>query len=332
MRLPFYITENNMGSQTHHFLRGIIKGCGYNDNYFFNNYICMTVKHYVESHGDFTDEGIYGFNNDMIRQFVIRGPVKDLKDLIIDSLNSGIYVVININEQMLPHRRAFENYYFRHDLIIYGYDDEKNKFITAGFDENMKFSEMQYSYDTVINAYKGMKYEWDYEVFLFKPDIKDVPLDKNKIMHDLQIYISGENPVSYLEDAFKASGNTSWFCNCSYKGFYGIDVYDYLVERIKGNYRLFGIVKPNNETGTNDLRTVNALTAHALITGEALKEAGYDDNGENRVLISKLKALHLMLMHYMDSQSLKNKNKFINMCRSVKDFELSYINKALSGI
>lgn len=91
-----------MGSQCHNFALGILLNDD-NYEYLYNNYIALEVKHYEESHGDFRNEGIYGIDNEVLRQFIIRGPVENIQELIflqkrfIKNLLKSINFIIDWN-------------------------------------------------------------------------------------------------------------------------------------------------------------------------------------------------------------------------------------------
>lgn len=240
IKLPFCIFPENMGAQYHHYFFGIILQKEENWNFIFNNYMGMLVKHFHNSHGDFAFDGIYSCDSKMMRQLIIRGPVQNFKDTVIQCLNKGAYVIVNVNEQNLPFRQAYQNHYFRHDLLIYGYDDEKELFVTAGFDENMEFCERCYRYSVVEHAYRTMQNEWDFEFFAFRWNnfyVEEV--DEGKIKQELKAYLHGDNRNELDLSEFLDNSADTYYVNNSYKEYYGIQLYDYLTDRLKGQHKLF---------------------------------------------------------------------------------------------
>ena len=87
---------------------------------------------------------------------------KDLIELsydnIIDNIKNYInddnYVVIIINEQMISNPRIHKDYEYVHDRMIYGYDDEKQVFMTIGYVGcNIKMQ----TYDIELISYSEME-------------------------------------------------------------------------------------------------------------------------------------------------------------------------------
>ena len=242
-----------MGSQYHHYIFGIILQKEENWNWIYHNYMGMVVKHFYHSHGDFMHDGIYSGCDRLIKKYRVQGPVKDLQQIIQSSIRNGVYVILNINEQNLSHRQAYKKYYFRHDLLIYGYNEKTNQCLTAGFNENMEFCEIEYPYAEIEEAYRSMPNEWDYELFLLKWNEEYVErIDWSYIQRELRAYIEGKNPTRQLVDEFLENVTSIEFVGESYKEYYGIQLYDYLEDRIKGQNKLFRRNRSNETIGAND--------------------------------------------------------------------------------
>ncbi len=325
-RLPFQIIPENMGAQYHHYLLGIILQKKENWNFVFNNYIGMIVKHYYDSHGDFAFDGIYSCDKKLMQQLIIRGPLDNLKEIVIQSLNQGLYVVLNINEQNLPHRQAYHNHYFRHDILIYGYDEDEGVYVTAGFDENMEFCELCYPFDVLEYAYRTMQDEWDFEFFMFRWNEAFVAeTDDEKIKREIKAFLLGENRNQIDVEAFLKGDADTYYVNNSYKKYYGIQLYDYLSDRIQGQHRLFLINQSNEKIGVNDMRTFNALRAHIRIIAEWLKTTEYL---ERNTLVQAIDALDkelygvkILLMKYIDHPDRKGAKKIIKGIKAIKEKE-----------
>ena len=192
--LAFQVVEGNMGAQYHHYLLGIILQNEEGKKFVFNNYMSMLVKHFYDSHGDFAFDGVYSCHRDILDQLIIRGPLEHFHETIQKSIDHGKYVVINVNEENLSCRQAYHHHYFRHDLLIYGYDSQEKTYLTAGFNENMEFCTQAYAYKEVEYAYYTMKNEWDFEFFAFAWNRQyNTELNLKKIVTDLSLYKSKPN-------------------------------------------------------------------------------------------------------------------------------------------
>lgn len=326
--LPFTIIEKNYGSQYHNFLFGLFPNQNYLEKFLLNNYLLLSVKHFSESHGDFYNEGIYGYNNQVIKQLILRGPIDNLHDVIKNYITNNIYVILNINEQLLPQRRAYQQYYFRHDIIIYGFDDKKRTYVTAGFNENMVFQETEYPFDTIERAYKGMNNEWDYELFAFKicKDFPEVKINKSSIVEKLNEYIEEININDYKNKEIIDETNQQYFINYSYKGYYGIGLYDYLIERVKCSKRIFRQTTDNDKLGVNDLRTLNVLIAHSEILKIAFEKIFKSERVKDwSSTIDQINYLKLMIMQYIDNNDIRYKEKIIKSIKQIKKKQITII-------
>lgn len=333
-KLNFKIIENNMGSQYHHYLLGIILQNKNNWKFVYNNYIGILVKHYANSHGDFCFDGIYSANHHILQELIIRGPLTDFHNTIKECLDHDLYVVMNINEQILPYRRAYNRYYFRHDVIIYGYDEEKQQYVTAGFDEETKYCEKWYAFEEIEKAYYAMLNEWDFEFFIFRyNDQYVVELDLPKIKKELEFFVEGKNPNSLeLEDLFEKRIDT-YYVNNSYKDYYGIEVYTYLIDRLKKQSK---ILKKKEVLCTNDLRTLNVLKTHLYIINRFINDEIKIENNHITLLseemikiINNLHMISSLIIRYIGRSEEKKLKTAIKLLQKCKKEERIIINKIL---
>ena len=336
--LAFQVVEGNMGAQYHHYLLGIILQNEEGKKFVFNNYMSMLVKHFYDSHGDFAFDGVYSCHRDILDQLIIRGPLEHFHETIQKSIDHGKYVVINVNEENLSCRQAYHHHYFRHDLLIYGYDSQEKTYLTAGFNENMEFCTQAYAYKEVEYAYYTMKNEWDFEFFAFAWNRQyNTELNLKKIITDLSIYIEGENPNRTALEQFLETGHDSYFIQNSYKEYYGIRLYDYITDRLKGQHKLFRKENSNEVIGVNDLRTINALRAHIHIISELVE---YVVSGEKKEeLISQLKkqdqtlyGIKLLLLRYVEAPERKTRKKLLDMLGKAREREAELLKEVIMTI
>lgn len=335
-KLEFKIIDENMGAQYHHYLLGIILQNENNWKFVFNNYMRILVKHYANCHGDFCFDGIYSVNHNILQELIIRGPVEEFHNIVKKCIDHELYVVLNINEQMLPYRRAYNQYYFRHDIIIYGYDEGKREYITAGFNEEMKYCEQIFTFKEIEKAYYSMKNEWDYEFFLFSYNEKYVAeLDLERIKKELKYYVKGENANDLELDALFAKRNDTYYVNNSYNGYYGIEVYTYLIEQIKKQINIF-----NKQTGVcvNDLRTLNVLKSHISIIKKFTEDYIYNIDCKIRTcseIEDIIKSLHMISALFMrcgEGGDVRTAKKIINLLQKCKKKEKEVIHGLIKEV
>lgn len=141
---------------------------------------------------------------------------KEMKQDIISKINEGYYASVTVDEIFLPHRNAYGKYNFYHDLLIYGYDLEKNIFHTAGYDNTEHFTCLEHDVDTVIETIlfclKERKSKPHSHFFKAKEQCKEFSLDNVK--ETLKKYINSE-PIN----------------KATYNGTYGLEAYEQLIEK-----------------------------------------------------------------------------------------------------
>lgn len=102
-------------------------------------------------------------------------------------LSLGYYVFISVvNEKFIPERYAFQNVDYMHDLLIYGYSESKQSFITIAYNENAQYKPQwifeEDIYKSVLNSTTPFfkcfalkpKKEYDFEFVNYKKVKKDL--------------------------------------------------------------------------------------------------------------------------------------------------------------
>lgn len=142
--------------------------------------------------------------------------VNELKNDIISKIDEGFYASVTVDEMYIPHRTAFNDYSFYHDLLIYGYDLEKNIFYTAGYDDTGYFSCLEHDIDivtsSILSCLKGRKSKPHSHYFRARSEYKE--FSKESVKNSLEKYLSSEPMIRK-----------------KYNGSYGISAYEKLVER-----------------------------------------------------------------------------------------------------
>ncbi len=125
----------------------------------------------------------------------------DFVRLIRERLSNGWYVNGICNEEFIPGKNAFGRYYYRHDFLVYGYDDETNTFHAAGYLKDGFFHLYEIPYQQMQKAIATLDeeavvfqyYRFNHELHL-TPDFPDT-------LRQLKRYVDsvGEN-----------TGNSCW--------------------------------------------------------------------------------------------------------------------------
>ena len=94
------------------------------------------------------------------------------------NINNGYYTYLLIDEYYISEKAAYRKYHFVHDLLVYGYDDEKRNIFTVGYNNCGKYKPYTITYEELNKAAKSA-----------------VLLDRNAVMY--RIKINGNYPFEY---------------------------------------------------------------------------------------------------------------------------------------
>lgn len=165
------------------------------------------------------DDMIMYEDEDVFERKAFDFKIKDTNELkkdITSKIDEGFYASVTVDEKYISHRKAFNKHSFYHDLLIYGYDLEKNIFYTAGYDDTGYFSCLEHNIDTVVSSIlfclKERKSKPHCHYFRAKSEYKEFSKENVKII--LEKYLSSE-PIDQR----------------TYNGSYGISAYAKLIEK-----------------------------------------------------------------------------------------------------
>lgn len=341
-QLPIYYEDVNYGSQYQNYFHSMILWDEDNVQYLYLYYLMLTVKHFHDCHVDYSFDGPIACDNRLMRRYVVYGRVENVVSTIIMAIKNNSYVILNVNEKFLSRREAYQAYDFRHDLLIYGYDEEQNSFMTLGFDEDFHYRQMKYKTEIVEKAYYGMKEEWDYDITFYKINEKNPRgrLDiKEEISRLLDGYINGDSyGKRRLNDFFVGSESQITLCNESFYGFHGIQVYDYMINRIGG----FASVLKRNKLGSpslgvTDIRSFHVMISHKYVLMKMLSDQRLFEQEKNQELEMQIKHLAdrltecKMLLIYMlhGKGGIKEGKRILSILKQCRKDEYDVMSKLL---
>ena len=138
MRLPFNLKTETNTYQYEAFVSGILFANSKKHwPYFLSNYI--RIVHYFNSGtvlNYYADNPLL-YNDGLIQYEVVILPMMcakrgvDISMIAVNALESGKYVFGVYNEEEVPGKNAYHNYYYLHDYLLYGYED--GSFISAAY-------------------------------------------------------------------------------------------------------------------------------------------------------------------------------------------------------
>ena len=152
----------------------------------------------------------------------------ELKRELIENICQGYYISATVNEYYIPNRQSFEKREFYHDILIYGYDLNKNIFYTAGYDKTAHFSTMSCNIDIVLNSILDcLEHKIEKPHFhFFKPKGIETTFNLEKARTSLINYINCK-PNKYKV----------------YDGCYGFDAYNNLTKIINESVEKNSIIR-----------------------------------------------------------------------------------------
>lgn len=134
-------------------------------------------------------------------------------DAIKRQLNKNRYIYLCVNEKYIPNRISFKKNNYIHDIYIYGYDDDKNVFLTAAYNNSYNctqhFNQQEISYYDVFMAQKNKTIKNVFFSFELKSDYDFEKAHKNKVKWQLIKYFfpinkySGINIYNFLYKQYK---------------------------------------------------------------------------------------------------------------------------------
>ncbi len=112
----------------------------------------FVLLNYLENYNNICEIGKYqGLGVNVLKN------IPSIIDFVIENINNGYYLIINLDESLLPNKTAYGSDHFIHESLIYGYDNEIGQIKAIGFNENHMFTKIEFEYDLFVKAYESAK-------------------------------------------------------------------------------------------------------------------------------------------------------------------------------
>lgn len=161
----------------------------------------------------FVGEGIFNiYNYGFPEEFLIN----NLNDIILHikiMIDYNCFAIGLFDEYFIPNRRAYKQYHFIHDYMLYGYDMDKQTFNIIGYNDKRKYKPTEISFKEYFNAIKeknDKKYwiaffsinkenKYEFDLLKFKLFIDDYlnSIDSSGYYKEID-YITGFKSCQYL--------------------------------------------------------------------------------------------------------------------------------------
>lgn len=186
-------------------------------NYVYNNYIQMMYK--KERKGHITFDYVFPKyqNLSIFRTCSIDKPTLtinsiNIKDFIVRGLLCKKYVITSVDEYYIENRRAYKSHHFGHDILIYGYNAQKNIFHVMGYTSSGYYRPSTvdcFEFVTAyLNSYGNKAIELVETVSYYHHRI-----EKELIAASLEDYIKSENKSRLLDKSKWLEDNETYGIN-----------------------------------------------------------------------------------------------------------------------
>lgn len=234
----------------------------------------------------------------------------DILSFMKKSINSNYYITGSYNEKYIRVKNAYNSYDYWHDYIIYGYDDKKKCFYSAGFtgDEKYKGFEIPYN-DFLLSVNNDSNKKIQFDLYAFN---KNAPVKFNviRITYLLRDYINSTTREGYRLN-----------------GFYGMKANEKLKEFFK-----------NNHNPTVDLRYSRAHLEHKFFIRLAiisLSEKKYISLTKKQLelvesIYHKAKLIHMLGLKINMSKNFKLIDRIVELFEDIEKTEKDLLPTIIS--
>ncbi|PYG85757.1 hypothetical protein LY28_03177 [Ruminiclostridium sufflavum DSM 19573] len=178
--------------------------------------------------------------------------VNNIIDYIIENINMGYYLVINVDEYYLPNKWACNKIHFIHPSLIYGYDNQTQQLKAIGFNQNI-FQEITFDYSQFSEAYDNGKIHYKNSAPWSEWSAIQLMRPKN---FEAEYPFSLENFIRELKNYLFSTGDSKKLYSFDYHDSqveYGFRVYDVFIKSLED--LLQGSI-------TSDYRAIHLLAEH----------------------------------------------------------------------
>lgn len=81
---------------------------------------------------------------------------KEIVDFVVDSIDRGYYVYLNVDEYFIPDRGCYHKQHFSHDTLVHGYDLESRTFKILGFNKIGSYESTDVSFKEFSQSYHSL--------------------------------------------------------------------------------------------------------------------------------------------------------------------------------
>ncbi len=128
-------------------------------------------------------------------------PKTEMLDLIRFMLDNRHYVTGRYNERFIPGKSAYQSWDYMHDFILYGYDDDRQVFFSAGYMGNGRCEGFEISYENLYQSVlNGLLGKYQFEFMLYNPEARfDLNLDRIAMEISDYVHSTSYRPLGWAK-------------------------------------------------------------------------------------------------------------------------------------
>ena len=230
--------------------------------------------------------------------FALISDRENVIDFIRGEIGQGRYVYLYFEQYYVPGLAPYQKYFFDHDGIIYGYNDDSREFFMKTYTDNKKFDSISVDYDIMVTAI--IENHASHQGFISCLPIED---DFVLTIEDIYRYLTVYGSLAH---------------NADNKTEFNSGIYETLAEQIAMtgkwgfDYRIYRLLYEH----TKCLRYITNRVSDLLPDDDLKEEKTLAENCEKSADI-----LFMLVIKYDLTQSETLKSRITNRLRSVYETE-----------
>ena len=212
---PMSIIQGNAKSDLTPWLCGKHINCCYNTNQVSDKYSMSTCV--SECYCYCRGENVLKFQHISFEKETYEIVGLNLIEFVKRLIQTSHYICGHYDEYYIKNKSAYNKFHYRHDYILFGYDDEKQIFYSAGYTNRNIYEGFNISYDDYLKSLVNLNEEqiefniWRYNFeFEYKFDLKRVLIGFENYINSnctketsIEGYVYGINSLRLLKQNFE---------------------------------------------------------------------------------------------------------------------------------
>ena len=247
MELPIILQKDHINEFTLAFPLCVLKSNSVVLPWIYENFVNIFINEVDKIYYDGFSSFFPGAFEDIIRfselTYAMCADQTNICEYIKRQIAGSYYCYIHLDEYYLSERTGHLKSHFRHESLIYGFDDDKCEFMAIAFNKSKIFSKLRYPYGEVAQAYESVKeiYNQPHEqsMIFFKTweQISSYyEFSLSRFLKRLISYVNGDKSVNYLQENLEHNRYV----------IFGFNVYEKILSIINDETVISGSREENN--------------------------------------------------------------------------------------